>query len=81
MKENDDNLVVFRTFENPIDASIVKGVLETNGVQCMLSNELMSSVLPISSEISAVDLWVNEKDLDMAEKIMKSAPEDYNEKE
>ena len=73
--EKDNDLVVFDTYENPIDASIVKGVLETNGVPCMLSNEVLSSVLPLSgTSIGDVRLLVFRKDYDEAKKIMHSAP-------
>lgn len=36
-------IVLYRTFDSPVEANIVKDVLETNGVPCFLSNEIFSS--------------------------------------
>ena len=41
-------LAVFGEYENAIEASMVKGVLETNGVPAMLTNEIMSTVLSLA---------------------------------
>ena len=38
-------IVLYRTFDSPVEANIVKDVLETNGVPCFLSNEIFSSCL------------------------------------
>ena len=37
MKE--DKIVVYKKYASAVDANIEKGVLETNGVPCFLSNE------------------------------------------
>ena len=48
-------IVLYRTFDSPVEANIVKDVLETNGVPCFLSNEIFSSVLPLTnSEVGAI---------------------------
>ena len=50
-------IVLYRTFDSPVEANIVKDVLETNGVPCFLSNEIFSSVLPLTnSEVGAEDV-------------------------
>ena len=41
---NNDELAVLSEYENAIEASMVKGVLETNGVPAMLTNEIMSTI-------------------------------------
>ena len=52
-------IVLYRTFDSPVEANIVKDVLETNGVPCFLSNEIFSSVLPLTnSEVGAIRLNV-----------------------
>lgn len=73
----DDELVLFNVYDDPIEASIDKGVLETNGVRCMLANEVMSSVLPLpGSTVGNIRLLVFKKDLKLAKEIMASPAED-----
>ena len=72
-----DKLVVFGEYANEAEASIVKGVLETNGIPCILTNELLSSLLPMAPlKAGLVRLMVFDFDLEMAKKIMESAPAD-----
>ena len=48
-------IVLYRTFDSSVEANIVKDVLETNGVPCFLSNEIFSSVLPLTnSSVGAI---------------------------
>lgn len=72
---NDEMLVVLGEYPSGIDASIVKGVLETNGVRCIITNEIMSSLLPIASlSPDMVRVMVFERDIDEARRILASAP-------
>ncbi|MDD2960984.1 MAG: DUF2007 domain-containing protein [Muribaculaceae bacterium] len=78
--EKNEDLVVFKIYDDPINANIEKGVLETNGVKCMLSNEIMSNVLPITNTtIGEVRLLVFKKDLKLAEEILASPAESMKE--
>lgn len=75
--KDEDKLVVFGEYANEAEASIVKGVLETNGIPCILTNELLSSLLPMAPlKAGLVRLMVFDFDLEMARKIMESAPID-----
>ncbi len=75
--KDEDKLVVFGEYANEAEASIVKGVLETNGIPCILTNELLSSLLPMAPlKAGLVRLMVFDFDLEMAKKIMESAPID-----
>lgn len=75
MKDEND-LVLFNTYYNDADAYIDKGVLETNGVPCVITNELVSSVYPLTiTPLGAIRLWVRRKDADLACRIMQSPPE------
>lgn len=75
--KDEDKLVVFGEYANEAEASIVKGVLETNGIPCILTNELLSSLLPMAPlKAGLVRLMVFDFDLEMAKKIMESAPVD-----
>lgn len=64
-------IVLYRTFDSPVEANIVKDVLETNGVPCFLSNEIFSSVLPLTnSEVGAIRLNVFAEDVEKADTIL-----------
>lgn len=74
MKDNEE-LVVLGEYENAIEASMVKGVLETNGIHSMLTNEIMSNVLSLAPiNYGMVRVMVFRSDLDIARKILTSAP-------
>ncbi len=75
MKDNEE-LVVLGEYENTIEASMVKGVLETNGVQAMLTNEIMSNVLSLAPiNYGLVKVMVFKSELELARQILESAPE------
>ena len=74
---NNEMLVVLGEYPSDIDANIVKGVLETNGVRCIITNEIISSLLPIASlSPDMVRVMVFEPDLNEARRILASAPID-----
>lgn len=75
--ENEENkLVVFGEYANEAEASIVKGVLETNGVPCIITNGILSSLLPMAPlKAGLVRLMVFDFDLELARKIMAAPPE------
>lgn len=63
--------VILRTFSSDIEANIALGVLRANGIQCVLKNELMSSVLAIpSASYCTIKLLVNPSDIEVATKIL-----------
>ena len=77
----DDDLVVFGRYYSDADAYMVKGVLETNGVPCIINNEIMSSVYPITvTSLGEIKVLVFRRDLELAHKIMRSKPVDDPEK-
>lgn len=64
-------LVVLRTFSDNVEAYIAKGVLESNGIVCILNDEIMSSVYPLTlTSIGGIKLLVRREDLDKAEEIL-----------
>lgn len=70
-----DELVVLGEYENTVEASMVKGVLETNGVPAMLTNEIMSNVLSLAPiNYGMVRVMVFEHDLELAKQILASEP-------
>lgn len=77
--EKPDDLVLFDEYPDAVSAHIAKGVLSTNGIECMITNENMSGILPLSDlPVGRTRLLVFRKDLDTARKIMASAPCDGN---
>ena len=63
---DDSKLVVIRSFSSVGEASIYKSLLESSGVPC----ELTAEVLPIRNEMMPVRLVVNEADARRAEEIL-----------
>ena len=73
--DNDDRLVVFNSYVNDADAYIAKGVLETNGVPCIIDNEIFSSVYPVGlAPWGSIKLLIFRRDMEKAIQIMKSKP-------
>ncbi|MBE6318595.1 MAG: DUF2007 domain-containing protein [Bacteroidales bacterium] len=67
----DDKLVTIRVFSDNTQAHIAQGLLEDNGVKCVLNNEIMSSVYPLTfTSIGGIKLLVNCDSVEIAEKIL-----------
>lgn len=70
-KEHDSELVLLKEYYSDAEAYIDKGVLETNGIPCIINNEIMSSVYPITiTTLGAIRLLVFERDLDTARSLL-----------
>lgn len=64
-------LITFKTFDNSIDAHILKIKLESEGITCFLFDEHMVSVNPLYSQlIGGIKLKINEEDLIHAKNIV-----------
>lgn len=69
--ERPDDLVLFSTFDDAVHAHIIKGVLETNGIDAVVNNELTSSVFALQGiRFTQVRLMVRRCDLELAHKII-----------
>lgn len=61
----EDKIVVYKTFENPMEANIVKARLLDAGFECFLTGENAALVYPVfDTSISGIQLHVFEKDLE-----------------
>lgn len=61
---NTDKIVVFKTFENPMEANIVLAKLQDAGFESFLTGENAALVYPVfDTTISGVQLHVFEKDV------------------
>jgi len=64
-------LITFKTFDNSIDAHILKIKLESEGITCFLFDEHMVSVNPLYSQlIGGIKLKINEEDLIHAKNVV-----------
>lgn len=68
-----DNIVVYQSFQDPINANIVKGLLESYGFECFLSDEYMATLnTTYSPAIGGVKLNVFERDIDRITALLKA---------
>ena len=67
------SLIILREFDNVVEAHIARGVLESNGVVCILNNEAISSIYPsLPNSLGSIQLLVREEDVEQAEAILSS---------
>lgn len=68
-----DKIVVYQAFIDPIHANIVKGLLDSYGIECFLSDENMVTLNALySPAVGGVKLHVFEKDIDRINAILQS---------
>lgn len=73
MKKKDD-VVVFAKYDDPVEANIVKGLLESNGVIAGVMGDSTANALLQGFAQGAVRVVVFRKDLQKAQQIMDSRP-------
>lgn len=69
---------VFSSY-SPVEAHIVSGMLEDNGIKCVLSNELFAAADgPVANATGGVQVFVRASDADQARALIREpeAPED-----
>lgn len=65
------NVVTLVRFDSLGEAEIVKGLLESNGVNCELMHETIQTVLPyLTSGVDPIELVVAEPDVERAREIL-----------
>lgn len=68
-----EKIVVYQSYLDPINANIVKGLLDSYGIECFLSDENMVTLNAMySSAVGGVKLHVFEKDTDRISAILES---------
>ncbi len=73
MKKKHDysELVLLNEYNSDAEAYIAKGVLETNGIPCIINNEIMSSVYPLTlTSLGGIRVMVFEHDLATAKALL-----------
>lgn len=69
----DDKIVVYQSYLDPINANIVKGLLDSYGIECFLSDENIVTLNAMySSVVGGVKLNVFEKDIDRINTLLKA---------
>ena len=67
----EDKIIVYQTFENPIDAHFVLTRLKDAGFSCFLSGEHTASLRPLfDASISGIQLHVFENEVEAIEKLL-----------
>jgi hypothetical protein len=70
--EDSDKIIVFKRFQNAIEANIAKTKLDANGIPCFLSDENLANLYPTQNLLAiGVRLHLFEKDVSLAEEILK----------
>lgn len=69
--EERDEIIVFRRFENAIDANIVKTKLDANGIPCFLTEENLANLYPLQNFLAmGVRLHLFSKDVEWAQSVL-----------
>jgi hypothetical protein len=70
---NSDKIVVYQAFIDPIHANIVKGLLDSYGIECFLSDENIVMLNAVySPAVGGVKLHVFDKDIDQINDLLQS---------
>ena len=74
--EKEEDVVVFAMFDDPVEANIVKGVLESNGVVAGVMGDSFANTMMKGFSQGSIRVVVFRKDLEKAWQIMDSKAED-----
>ena len=69
--EEHDEIIVFKRFENAIEANIIKTKLDANGIPCFLSDENLANLYPLQNFLAmGVRLHLFAKDVEWAKSVL-----------
>lgn len=72
--DDSSTLIVLESYNSDVEAYIARGVLESNGVKCIINNEIMSSIYPLTlTSIGGIKLLVRREDFELAKEILNSS--------
>ena len=74
--EKEEDVVVFAMYDGPVEANIVKGVLESNGVVAGVMGDSFANTMMKGFSQGSIRVVVFRKDLEKAWQIMDSKAED-----
>ena len=66
--------IILTTCNSSFEATLIKGMLENNGIRCFLTNENFSNLLPIYNGMmgAGVQIMIDDSDLEKAQKLILS---------
>jgi len=66
------NTMVLKTCNNSVEANLIKGMLENNGITCFLANENFSNLMPHYNGMmgAGVQIIISKIDLERAQKFL-----------
>lgn len=74
---SNEKIVVYETYTDPIQANLVKGLLDSFGIECFLADENMVALNAMySSAVGGVKLNVFERDIHQIQEILQSENEE-----
>ena len=65
-----ENLVTVQVFYEPTNVLIPRSLLESEGIECFVKDELVAQVYNVASIVGGVKLQVREKDVEKAVQIL-----------
>ena len=73
----EDKIIILRSFNNPVEANIVRAKLESYEIPCFLTDEHFTTLNPnFNPSTGGVKLKIFEKDVERALKILESDDHD-----
>lgn len=68
------SIIKLTTCNNVIEANMIKNLLENEDIQCFLTNENFSTLLPINNSLlgSGIRIMINEEDFEKAKQVIDS---------
>lgn len=70
-------LVVISTFNNPIEAHIIKGLLESNGIEtCIFDENIVYTNPVLTTAVGRIRLMIHEEDFEDAIKLLETEQEE-----
>jgi len=74
----EDKLVTILTFDNPVEANIIKTLLENNDIYCFLADESLLDINPLySNALGRIKLQVKEGETDTAKRVLEESDYDF----
>lgn len=71
-------IIIFKTFDNPVEANIVRGLLLDHDIECFLKDENIVGLNPLySNATGGIKLMLKEEDLEKASQIIEQTTENY----
>ncbi len=75
---DNDKVVVFRTYNTVFEANVVKELLASNNIRSFIKNEHSTVLLPMFGSMTGVSLMVLEKDLEKVTNIVDGTSDNDN---